>query len=108
MELGHRIADAVFSTIEAEMNESVALELIRQTMITAFWVAAPLLLLSLVSGVVLSLIQILTSIQDPAFAAIPRLAIFVGGLLLLLPWMMHKLMSFTSLLFASFSHVAKS
>jgi flagellar biosynthesis protein FliQ len=90
------------------MNESLALELVRQTLITAFWMAAPLLLLSLVSGVVLSLVQILTSIQDPAFAAIPRLAVFVAGLLLLLPWMMHKLMSFTSLLFASFPQLMKS
>lgn len=90
------------------MNESLALELIRQTMITAFWMAAPLLLLSLVSGVVLSLVQILTSIQDPAFAAIPRLAIFVAGLLLLLPWMMHKLMEFTSLLFSTFPQLSRS
>lgn len=90
------------------MNESLALELIRQTMLTAFWMAAPLLILSLVSGVVLSLVQILTSIQDPAFAAIPRLAVFVAGLLLLLPWMMHKLMGFTSLLFSTFPQLSKS
>ena len=47
-------------------------------------------------GVVVSLIQVLTSIQDTSFGAVPRLAAFLFGLLLLLPWMTAKLVSFTT------------
>jgi flagellar biosynthesis protein FliQ len=49
----------------------------------------------------------LTSIQDTSFGAVPRLAAFLLGLLLLLPWMTAKLVSFTTALFGDFSRYAR-
>ena len=69
--------------------------IIGQMFVTAFWIAAPLLALGLVTGIVISLIQVLTSIQDSGFNTIPRLIAFLGGSLLLMPWMVHKAMSYT-------------
>jgi len=43
---------------------------------TAFWLALPLLAVGFVAGILISLIQIVTSIQDTAFNAIPRLIAF--------------------------------
>ncbi|MES1257891.1 MAG: flagellar biosynthetic protein FliQ [Acidobacteriota bacterium] len=68
---------------------------IGQMFVTAFWIAAPLLAIGFVTGVVISLIQIVTSIQDTAFNSIPRLLAFLGGCLVLMPWMTHKSMAYT-------------
>jgi flagellar biosynthetic protein FliQ len=74
--------------------DSVA-HIVGQMFMAAFWISAPLLALGFVAGIVISLIQVLTSIQDSGFNAIPRLIAFLGGSLLLMPWMVHKAMSYT-------------
>ncbi|HEY3823202.1 MAG TPA: flagellar biosynthetic protein FliQ [Bryobacteraceae bacterium] len=69
--------------------------IIGQMFMTAFWIAAPLLALGFVTGIVISLVQVLTSIQDSGFNTIPRLIAFLGGSLLMMPWMVQKAMSYT-------------
>jgi flagellar biosynthesis protein FliQ len=73
--------------------DSVA-HLIGQMFMAAFYIAAPLLAVGFVAGIVISLIQVLTSIQDSGFNAIPRLIAFLGGSLLMMPWMVHRAMSY--------------
>ncbi len=70
--------------------------IIGQMFLAAFWVCAPLLAIGLAAGVLVSLIQIVTSIQDSAFSAIPRLVAFLGGALLLMPWMIHRTLSYAT------------
>jgi len=43
-----------------------------------------LLAIGLVAGVIISLLQIVTSIQDPSFSAVPRLLVFFAAILLML------------------------
>ena len=74
--------------------DSVA-HIVGQMFVTAFWISAPLLAIGFATGIVISLIQIVTSIQDTGFNSIPRLIAFLGGCLLLMPWMVHKSMSYT-------------
>lgn len=73
--------------------DSVA-HIVGQMFVTAFWISAPLLAIGFATGIVISLIQIVTSIQDTGFNSIPRLIAFLGGCLLLMPWMVHKSMSY--------------
>ena len=47
-------------------------------------------------GIVMSLMQILTSIQDSSFSTVPRLLVFLGALLLAMPWMLSSLISYTT------------
>jgi flagellar biosynthesis protein FliQ len=61
---------------------------------TSFWLAAPLLALGFAMGTIISLVQIATSMQDTAFSTIPRLIVFLFGILLLLPWMLQRAMSY--------------
>jgi len=77
------------------MTPDSVVEIIRQSLMAAFWLSAPLLAIGLVGGVVVSLVQIVTSIQDTAFGAVPRLMAFLVGIMLLLPWMLSKLMAYT-------------
>jgi len=78
------------------MNPTLVAEILRHALLTAFWLSLPLLAIGFVAGLVMSLLQILTSVQDPAFGTVPRLAAFLAGLLLLLPWMIVRLCSYTA------------
>jgi flagellar biosynthetic protein FliQ len=60
-----------------------------------------------VVGIAVSLLQVLTSIQDPSFGAVPRLTAFLVGLVVLLPWMTARLISFTTAMFGDFSRYAR-
>ncbi len=76
------------------MTPEFAVQIFRDALITAFWLAAPLLLVAFIAGIVISLIQIVTSIQDSAFSTIPRLAACLGATVLLMPWMLKKISAY--------------
>ena len=77
------------------MNPEFVAQILRQMFLTAFWLSAPLLGICFVAGIVVSLIQIVTSIQDSGFNAIPRLVAFLAGLVMLMPWMIQKMTGYT-------------
>jgi flagellar biosynthetic protein FliQ len=77
------------------MTRDSVVQLIRQALMATFWLAAPLLAIGLVSGIVMSLLQIVTSIQDSSFSTVPRLLAFLAGIIVLFPWMMMKIMAYT-------------
>ena len=55
------------------------------------------------SSILISLIQVVTSFQDPAFGGVLRLAAFLAGLLIAMPWMITRLVNFTMFLFRDMS-----
>ena len=89
------------------MNTQMAVDIFRHALLEIFWLILPLLGIGFVVGIGVSLIQVLTSIQDTTFSAVPRLVAFLVGLLLLLPWMTTKLVSYTTTLFGDFSRYAR-
>jgi flagellar biosynthetic protein FliQ len=88
------------------MTPESVVQILRQALITALWVGAPLLVIGFVAGTLMSLVQIVTSIQDSAFNTIPRLAIFLLGLLLLMPWMLMKMTSYSLAIFGDLGRYA--
>lgn len=89
------------------MNQQLAVQVFREALMTTFWLCLPLLTIGFVAGIVISLIQIVTSIQDSAFSTVPRLAAFLVGLLVFLPWMLMKMIAYTTMIFGDFSRYAK-
>lgn len=89
------------------MNQQLAVQVFREALMTTFWLSLPLLAIGFIAGIVISLIQIVTSIQDSAFSTVPRLAAFLVGLLVFLPWMLMKLIAYTTMVFGDFSRYAK-
>ena len=73
------------------MTPESVIQLVRHALITALWLSAPLLAVGFVAGIVISFVQILTSIQDSAFNAIPRLLAFLTAFVLAMPWMLQKM-----------------
>ena len=89
------------------MTPETVVQIIRQALIMTFWLSAPLLALAFIVGILISLVQIVTSMQDNAFSTVPRLAAFLGGLLLFLPWMLTKLMVYTTSIIGNLGHYAR-
>ena len=89
------------------MTPALAVDVFRQALWTTFWLSIPLLGIGLIVGVLISLVQVATSIQDSSFGAVPRLAAFLFGLLLLLPWMTAKLMAYTITLLGDLGRYAR-
>jgi flagellar biosynthetic protein FliQ len=89
------------------MTPELIVEIVREALLAAFWLAAPLLAVGFAAGVVISLVQIVTSIQDSAFGTVPRLAAFLAGMLVLMPWMLKKSVAYTVALFSDFGRYAR-
>lgn len=78
------------------METAVAVEIVRNTILTSILIAAPLLGICLIVGVLFNLIQVASSIQDPGFSSIPRFTVCAFAFLLLLPWMLNQMSGFLS------------
>jgi flagellar biosynthetic protein FliQ len=89
------------------MTPELVVEIVRQTLMMAFWLGAPLLAIGFAAGIAISLVQIATSMQDTAFNTVPRLVAFLLGLLLLLPWMLQRTVSYTTALFGDLGRYAR-
>ena len=89
------------------MNAQTVTEIIRQALMTAFWLVAPILAVAFAAGIVISLVQIVTSIQDAGFSTVPRLVVFLAALILLLPWMCMRMTSYTAALLGGLEKYAR-
>ena len=89
------------------MSPDFAVHLISQAFWTTVVLCAPLLLIGFVVGIVVNIVQIATSMQDAAFSTIPRLAAFLFGFLLLMPWMLKQISAYSIALLGDLSHYAR-
>lgn len=89
------------------MNPQLAIHIIGQALMAAFWICAPLLIVAFALSIILNLIQIATSMQDPVFSAVPRLAACFCAFLLLLPWMLHRAASYALTVFGDLAQYAR-
>lgn len=77
------------------MNPDVAIELFKITMFKSLMVVAPFLLTILVIGVVVSLLQSITSLQEQTLVFIPKLLGVTAVFILAAPWVIRTLTDFT-------------
>jgi len=84
------------------MTPDMVVHLARETLLTSLLLAAPVLAIATVVGLLINIAQVMTSIQEHTVATVPRIAVMAITILVLLPWMLRKLMDFTVQLFADF------
>jgi len=82
------------------VNEADIVDIARESIIVMLRVGGPLLIVGLVIGVLISLIQTVTQIQEATLAFVPKLVVMSIGLLLMLPFMITSLTTYTEGLFA--------
>jgi len=77
------------------MNPEVAVDIFKTTIMFALYVVAPFLGVTLVVGLLTSLLQSVTSMQEPTLTFAPKLLALSGALLLLAPWLLRAMSEFT-------------
>lgn len=75
-------------------------ELVQSALVTALLVSAPVLVVALAVGVLVSLLQAASQVQDQAVSAVPKLLACGIAILLLAGWMVARLVDFAQAMFA--------
>ncbi len=83
------------------------LKLAKDTLQITLMVSGPLLLVSLIVGILVSIAQVVTSIQDMTLSFVPRVIAVFLAFLLLFPWTMSILTSFTYQLLGHLEQAAR-
>jgi flagellar biosynthetic protein FliQ len=83
------------------MNDADVLNLGAQAIVMIGKLSAPLLIVSLAIGIVISLVQTVLSLQDQTLSMVPRLALCALVLLLTGGWMLSSMVDYTTDLFNS-------
>jgi flagellar biosynthesis protein FliQ len=83
------------------MNQDTVVNLATQAMSLALKIAGPLLLVALVVGLLISVFQAVTQIQEQSLSLIPKIAAVGVVIVLLGPWMLGQLVSYTTALYSS-------
>ena len=83
------------------MDLDQATELIRHTLLLALIVSAPMLLIGLLVGIVVSLLQAVTQIQEQTLTFVPKIAAMVAAAILLMPWIGNRLLEYSAAMFLS-------
>ena len=78
------------------MSDALVVGLVRQAIELAILVSLPMLAAGLIAGVLVSVFQTVTSIQDNVLAFIPRSAAIFGVFALTFPWMLRVISSFST------------
>ena len=81
------------------MTTDMVVALSRQAIELALFLAMPMLAVSLVVGVIVSVLQAATQIQEMTLTFVPKILSMFIALLLAFPWMMDKMLNFTRELF---------
>ncbi len=78
------------------MNPEFATELIKATIFQAITLSAPILIIGIVVGLVISMFQAVTSIQEQTLTFAPKALAIVLLVMLLLPWMLRTTIEFST------------
>jgi flagellar biosynthetic protein FliQ len=86
--------------MSSAMSLAQATEMIRTTLLLALIVSAPMLIVGLAVGIIVSLLQAVTQIQEQTLSFIPKIVAMVSAAIVLMPWMSHRLMIYAVAMFS--------
>jgi flagellar biosynthetic protein FliQ len=82
------------------VDRDIVLGLVSELLKLALVLSLPLLAVILIVGLLISVLQVVTQVQDPSIAFVPKLLLFGVVLALLAPWMLNRLTGFGVAMFA--------
>ena len=83
------------------MNQDTVINLATQAMMLALKIAGPILLLGLIIGLLVSIFQAVTSIQEQSLSFIPKIVGLAVLIMVLGPWMLDQLVGYAQNLYMS-------
>ena len=84
------------------MSTGQVVEIMRKTLEIAVLLGAPMLVIATVVGVLISIFQVVTSLQETTLSTVPRRAAVAAAIFVLMPWMLRRLGMFTIAMFSDF------
>ncbi len=85
------------------MDAGQVVTIARQTIWVIVKTSVPLLLVSMIVGLIISLFQTLTSIQEQTLTFVPKLIAIMIALMIMGNWLLNEIVSFMQMLWGSFS-----
>ncbi len=89
------------------MTEELIIEVLKDVFFTTFIILLPILGVSLIVGIFISIFQAATSIQEMTLTFVPKLIATVAVIILLLPWIIDKMVAITVKMFTMFESVLR-
>jgi len=86
------------------ITQDAVLDIARDAIFNIVIVAAPLLLISLIVGLIISIFQTVTSIQEQTLTFVPKILAVFLAMMLLGSWMMNTVIEFMQTLWSNFSY----
>lgn len=83
------------------MSADQAIQMMAQLFWNSFLIAGPVLIATLVVGLLVSVFQVVTQLQEMSLSYVPKLAVAVIVTVVLAPWMLARLTGFATSLFNS-------
>jgi len=87
------------------MTEELVIEVLTEVFFTVFTILTPILGVSLVVGIIISVFQAATSIQEMTLTFVPKIIFTAVAIIFLMPWMIDKMVNITLKLFSLLSTV---
>ena len=88
------------------MNEYVVLELLKETFWICILLTTPVLLIGMCVGIIISIIQTATSIQEQSLSTVPKLIITILAIMGMSKWMLGYMIDFATRLLGSLNTFA--
>ena len=85
------------------MNPDIVVQIISNALFCVIKTAAPVLLVSLCVGLIISIFQTITSIQEQTLTFVPKLLLVFGTMMLIGHWMIDNMINFMNTLWGDFS-----
>jgi flagellar biosynthetic protein FliQ len=83
------------------MENDFVIEVVNQAIKVTLMLSAPMLIGALVVGVLVSIFQAVTQINEQTLSFIPKILVIIATLVIFSPWMMETMVSYTQDLFSS-------
>ena len=78
------------------MSQDLVLQIFRDCLKTALLVSSPILICAIIVGLLVSIFQAATQIHEMSLTFVPKMLAIVGCLLVLSPWILNVLVTFTT------------
>ncbi|HEX2982786.1 MAG TPA: flagellar biosynthesis protein FliQ [Ignavibacteriales bacterium] len=89
------------------MTEELVIELLSEAFYTTLIIVLPILGVSLIVGIIISIFQAATSIQEMTLTFVPKILITAVVIIFLFPWILDKMVAFTEKFINIFPTVVK-
>lgn len=89
------------------MSENMVLSIMKDGIMTALMISAPILIVSIIVGLIISIFQATTQIQEQTLTFVPKLIAIAAVGLITGAWMMNTIIGFTERIFSIIANITK-